>query len=104
MNGIIKLTLSPSSAVGNPEPVLYLQSPATQRYRLLFIYVESRSLPSLFALVSSSASLVLSSSPHQLSVTQQAGARSSTPGRAHAHCAHCSATTDVWWPQGTERF
>lgn len=32
----------------------------------------------------------------------QAGARSITPGRAHDHCAHCSAAADVWWPQGTE--
>lgn len=34
----------------------------------------------------------------------QAGARSSTRRRAHAHCAHCSAAADVWWPKGSEPF
>ncbi len=102
------LTLSPPSAVRNTKPVLCLQSPRDRAIpSAVFIYVESRSAPSLLHLSPLLQSLVLSSptsSPTHTHTHTRAGARSITPGRAHAHCAHCSAAADVWWPQGTEPF
>ena len=80
-----------------------------------FIYAASRSAPEPLALASSAAPLAGPLLSHQFTDTharthsrthtgreREAGARSITPGRAHAHCAHCSAAAAVRWPPGAE--
>lgn len=92
------LTSPPGAAAvpkENAQPPLGARSPATERTLLgLFSPVQRRSLP---ALASSDPVTGPSLLSHQSTHTHthadtQAGARSITPGRAHAHRAHRSAT------------
>lgn len=96
----------------NTKPLLCLQPPASERSRepRLFTWSprsERRTSCTCLRCLSQPPVLSPLSLSHQFTDIQthtQAGARSSTRRRAHAHCAHCSAAADVWWPKGSEPF
>lgn len=96
----------------NTKPLLCLQPPATERSRELRLFTwsprsERRTSCTCLRCLSQPpvlSSLSPTSSPTYKHTHTQAGARSSTRRRAHAHCAHCSAAADVWWPKGSEPF